>query len=280
MSLHLPRIDNMDDFERMRKFKVHFLLSFSRAGSTLLMAYMRAHSQIETGYEEHNPLFRLVGAMRWRGGYEMELKVPPNIMDKLVDEGTELFVKYFFYKLSMMTGKKMAVLKHPWLAPYILKVARIFHDGKIIVLLRHPYDTLASVVDFRKRDDTAKKMFPADWGDLIRLYKDHMQALLSAKDIVQEDRVKYMKFEDFIENPVPWLMEAYKFYGVRSDEKMVKRILEFGKKDRISLTGRVLAHSKIDQPEDKFVAQLNENQRQVVRNNLSGLCQELKYKEK
>lgn len=266
--------------KQIRQFRIHFLLSFSRSGSTLVMTYFRAHPHVETGYQEWNALYRLMNATYWDDSCTDIFKITKTTLHQITNEAGEIFTKYFFQELSRMTKKKVAVVKHPWLAPKILRIASTFPGSRIIVLLRHPYDIIGSTMHFRKLSETANAMFPKTLNGLIDMFIDHKNALLNAEKIMSKERLLYMKFEDFLKHPGAWLGQAFKFYGVPSNPRLVRHILRRGQHNKLPLTGHVIHHSTFHVPKDKFAEYLNKPQREVVRKRLAYMVEQLGYEDK
>ena len=100
--------------EEILKFPIHFILGFNRAGTTLLLSYMRAHDDIETGFEEPDHIYRLVAkTSRYENDYPKYIGVPKVTVNSLQDKATVLFAKYFYGELARKYHRKLAVVKHP-----------------------------------------------------------------------------------------------------------------------------------------------------------------------
>lgn len=262
----------------LKKLPLHFLLGFSRSGTSIVMSYLRGHPDVETGYEEPNALFRLLTALSWEGEYEEVLSVSKETIKKIEDDSIGLFTRFFYNSLCVETKKTTAILKHPWLNPYVRRLGEIFPKAKFVVLLRHPYDTLASTIDFRDTDRQAKMMFPEDLNALIDLYWRHIKSVMNAKTVLK-DRILYVKFEDFLQTPGVVLGEMFEFYNVESNQDLVETIMNDAEAENLPLTARVLLTSKLIKPYNKWEG-LNEEAKARIKNRLSPLLTKLGYDEK
>lgn len=243
---------------------IHFLLGFSRSGTSIIMTYLRAHPAIETGYEEPNHLFRLLTSINWSEAHEDELGISEEELERITERAINRFINVFYKELAKTTEKKVVVLKHPWLNVYIKNLIRIFPKAKVGILLRHPYDVIASCADFRDFDSMAEKMFPKDLDKLISLYLRHTKALLNVQRQA-EKRIALLKFEDFIAKPDWFLRSFFNFIGVAADADTVDFILKAGDKDSLAFTARVLETTQIFKPEKKFIRMSKEDQLKIRR---------------
>ena len=257
---------------------IHFLLGFSRSGTSILMSLLRGHPDIETGFEEPNALFRLMSAVKWSDEHEEELGVSSEYITKLHDDAIKVYTDYFYSGFCKETGRSAVVLKHPWLSIYIRRLGMIFPEAKFVVLVRHPYDTLASTIDFRDTDRQAEQMFPEDLNKLIDLYWKHVKTSLNAVSVLK-DRISYEKYEDLLATPGQVLGRMFKFYDLRHGNGIISSVLEKANSGELPLTARVLMTSKLIEPQDKW-SKLKEEDQARIRNRLGPLLQKLGYEEK
>jgi hypothetical protein len=162
------------------------------------------------------------------------------------------------------------VLKHPWLVPHIIKLKRIFPKSKIIIIWRHPYDVIASTLDFVKNDKIANSMFGTKLKDIIQLYKNHINILLNEKD---NNNVLNIRFEDFIQHTNLELEKCFDFLGVPVDDAEMYKIVNG---DKIIRTARVLDDVVINKPKRKFFT-LKTNQQKMIVKHLNNYAQKLGY---
>ena len=257
----------------MKPTEIHFLFGFSRSGTSIVMSYLRGHEQIETGYEEPNHLWRLMGHMSWFSGYQDNIGIGKAKIQSITDRSIKGFVESFYGGICEETGKPKVVLKHPWLIPYVDGLIRIFPDSKFIILLRHPYDVIASVLDFTKNDDMANEMFyGGELLPIIELYKNHMQKLLEEKE-KYTNKFLMIRFEDFVNKPGITLNKVFEFLGIPTTEKEMREILH-GK--RVVKTARVLEDLKIKKPKRKFLS-LSLDKQKIIVKNLNKITRELGY---
>jgi len=260
------------------RFPVHFLLGFSRSGTSLVMSYLRGHSQIETGYEEPNSLYRLLTAIRWSEEYEEELAVPIDVIKGIHDSAIGLHTTFYYKRLCDITKKKIAVLKHPWLNVYTRQLGEIFPQAHFIGLLRHPYDVIASTIDFRNSDRQAGLMFPEDLNKLMDLYWRHMRILWNARNVLK-GRLIFVKFEEFIGAPGKVLGTMFKHYGARVGNEEISEVLAKASSGSLELTARVLMTPKLITPKNKW-SKLSKDDQDRIRNYLSPALEKFGYEDK
>ena len=255
------------------KPEINFLLGFSRSGTSIVMSYLRAHSQIETGYEEPNHLWRLMGHLKYKEDYAKNLNVPGKYIQGITDKSIRIFVETFYAGLSSRTGKRRIVLKHPWLVPYINDIYRIFPDAKFIILWRHPYDVIASTMDFAKNDNVAKEMFGTKLSPIVSKYKRHVEFLFKFSKKHDYNKVLNVKFEDFIKTPKQTLAIMFDFLGAGTDSE---ELLDISNGKGVVKTARVLDNLKIITPKRKFFEMSSKHQGAIAKS-LSKYAHRLGY---
>jgi hypothetical protein len=262
----------------MNKFKIHFLLGVSRSGTSIVMSYLRAHPEIETGYEEPNHLYRLMMSLKYYRQYEEHLGIDLKVIEKLTYDSFRAFAEYFYSNLCEITGKKFAVLKHPWWAKYGFRLHQIFPEAKFIILLRHPYDVIASIVEFRKTSSIARKMFPSNVRDIAKLYNKHMRELQKLLKAFPEQTLA-VKFEDFLKTPRKFLQSIFTFLDCPLTKEQLDLLMEFGKAGQIPMTCKVLDQSNLFTPKKRYL-DFSEEEMKLIKKWVDGYLKVLHYEEK
>ena len=260
------------------KFPIHFMLSFSRTGSSFISTLLRGHRDIETGYEEPNHLYRLMQSMKWKGGYARHLKISRDKIDKITDESIVKFTELFYSNIAELTNRKIAVLKHPWLAPHSKRLYNMF-DGKFIYLQRHPYDIIASVVAFRRSNKTARAMFPAKLDEIIDLFILHTSHLESLEQNDNVNRVMIVKFEDILLHTRRTLKDIFTFLNVSCSKNIIQNIVGKAKMVDLKRNNRVIKTTKLIKPENRW-ENLSDKQQLKIRKKLAHIVSHQGYEEK
>jgi len=238
---------------------INFLLGFSRSGTSIFMSYLRSHPEIETGFEEPNHLWRIMTHKNWKKQYEKDFNINEKFLQRISDKATRKFVQSFYGDLCRKTGKSSVILKHPWLVPHVHNLERCFPTAKFIFIRRHPYDVIASVLDFADTDKIANSMFGEKLRPIIDLYVSHVAYLEEAKNRYPE-KILSVKFEGFIKTPERVLADCFKFCGLSTPN--MKQVLKKGP----VRTARVLDKTKLSKPHNKFSWLSLPVQKAIVRN--------------
>lgn len=254
---------------------INFLLGFSRSGTSILMSYLRGNKKIETGYEEPNHLWRLMSHLKWEEEYEDYLNVKPGMLQDITDKAIRNFTETFYNGLTDATGRSTVILKHPWLVPYVFDLDRIFPNAKFLFLWRHPYNVIASTLDFAKKDNIANKMFGVKLGRIIKLYKKHVDKLFEINKKYSTEKILNVRYEDFIKTPKQELKKIFDFFGVVSTKELNDIIAV---KSQVK-TARVLETLELVKPKEKFL-KLNKKQQALIISNLESYANRLGYDNK
>jgi hypothetical protein len=215
---------------------------------------MRANPRIETGYSEPNHLFQLVTkSSRFLGQYKELFQVEYN---ECFHPAIKAFVETHFDKLMDQTGRDVLVLKHPWLTPYIPEITqKIFPESKVILMHRHPYDTIASAMYMYRKNPKGQKVFKqlgkvTEVNDMCDLWIKFFGHLLKAEKVLG-DRAIMMRYEDLIHHPVPWLEKVYNHFGAPMERPEIVKIAEKGQNEGLQMLGGVMSYTKLEFPESK-----------------------------
>lgn len=275
----------MKDEIVIKPVPINWHFSFPRTGSTMFLSYMRANPKIETGFAEPNHLFRLIAqASRFLGEYKKLFNGA--VYNAIYRPAVRAFAYAHFGKLMEHTGKEIMVMKHPWLVPHILEVAtQIFPDSKVVLMHRHPYDTIASAWHLYNVNSNGNKVF-GHYGDvktiddMCELYIMFLGHLLDAKRFLK-GRALEKKYEDLIENPVEWLDEVYRHYGAPLPIADIEAIVERGQNEGLQMLGGGMKFTKLRYPvSNKWKKWLDGADRKKVKSKLKRFVGGLGYNDK
>lgn len=231
--------------------KINFHFSFPRTGSTMFLSYMRANPRIETGYAEPNHLFHLVTKVaRWKKQYADLFGADYNAC---FHPAVKAFIETHYGALMKKTKRDTLVLKHPWLAPYIPEITQgMFPESKVILMHRHPYDTIASAMFQYRNNPKGQKVYKqlgkvVGINDMCDLYIEWWGHLRKAQKALK-DRAIVMRYEDLITEPVPWLEKVYDHFGVPLTRPEIEEIVERGQNDGLQMLGGFMHKTKLQFP--------------------------------
>ena len=245
-----------------KNFSINFLLGMPRSGTSSVMSYLRGHPDIETGFEEPDHLYRLMKSQKWYEQYEQYLGVPAKHVNKITFDAYRVYTKHFYSQLCIVTGKKLVVLKHPLLSSYADYLRKIFPKGKFIILVRHPYDVVASISYFRTVNSAIKATFPAEINQIAKTYATYMGRLKTLTDMVP-DRVSMVKFEDFLESPEDFLGKIFEFLDCKLSDSEISKIIEQANDESLCRTSRVVTQTKLFNPEERHLKLSSEDKRAI-----------------
>ena len=119
------------------------------------------------------------------------------------------------------------ILKHPELTYYFYELSKHFHNFKFIVIVRDPRDVIASIIRVAGRHIKNKISSPQT--DLVDIKKhcEHYAAYYA--DVIKNlgnfyNRLMFVKYEDFMNEPNKQLLRISQFSGARYD---TNRAIEF-----------------------------------------------------
>lgn len=256
---------------------LNFLLSFSRSGSTLLMSHLGTHQDIETDVGEPNFLYRLISDPHiLYDNYERLYGMRRGEVTQNYNEGVRAMTKEYYNRLCNHTQRSVVVLKHPWLTEHAQRLAIIFPDSKIIYLIRHPYDVIASTYHFTQINKVAEKMFgKCDLDNIMSCYERAFASMSSPE--VRKLNPMIIKYEDYIKEQQKHLKKMFSFVGVDYSDDVVGFVQNMYSSNRGHGVGSYISDSRIFSPRDKWEEVLNENMRQRIRQRLGALRQSLGY---
>lgn len=265
---------------KIREIPINFIVGYVRTGSTLLMALLREHPDIETDVQEPNWLYRL---MNTEYRYDLQYKclgIEKHPSMDMYWDSVKVMTKYYADQLCQKTGKNIMVFKHPYLSYRINLLQKLFWKARYIHIIRHPYDCLASAYHFTQLHWEAESTLGKGMEEIIGNYIDWMMRLIHAESILGQKLLK-IKYEDLIERPKEMLAECLQFLEVMWTWDMVDKIIAKAQKNELTLVGGPLHSSVIGTPGDIFNTKLDEEQRNLLRGKKVGYFLEaFDYKEK
>jgi len=179
-----------------------FLLSPTRAGSTLLRCLLNAHPAVHAPHELHvghlrvgfdSPYARLSMDLLGLDGHELE----------------HLLWDRLFHRQLAGSGKRVLVDKTPDNVLVWERLARAWPKARFLFLVRHPANILASAVEGgrdRDRDELAGQVLT-----YLDCVQDAQQALPGLT----------VRYEDLVGDPVPVLRQVCRFLGVEWAPEML-----------------------------------------------------------
>ena len=184
------------------------------------------------------------------------------------------------------TGRKVVVLKHPWLVPYIRELTmKIFPKSKVVLIQRHPYDVIASAWAMYSKNPKGKKVFEKQAkvntiDDMCELFLSFLAHVLNASRYLGE-RALIVKYENLIEDPVTWFGKVYNHYGAPLSEKEIKKIVDRGVGEGLPMLGGQMSQPKLEIPKShKWENWLAGADKMKVRNKIKSFLPGLGYENK
>lgn len=246
----------------------------------MLMGLCREHSAIETDIVEPNHLYQLMVKTHYVPDRYEGIGVPAGIAERIFYKAIRHFTISYYKSLCERTQKSMAVLKHPYLSPHIFRLSRVFPNAKFIHLVRHPYDTMASTVDFVRKVEAAAKLLGTDLEGLLTKYEKFLLPIIETTPmLLNERRFMFAKFEDLLEDPVDVLQEVFQFLGRDPGIPAIEAIVQKANDNKLSLVGTALGSSIIRTPKRKFDEVFNRQQQDKVKARLKPFVKEFGYEE-
>jgi len=265
----------------MNNLPIHFILGFIRSGSTLLMSLCRTHPEIETDVQEPNHIYKLFHQVffDWQA-YKKILGISPSEVQNMHAEAVMNFTQTYYQRLCSRTKRTTVVIKQPWITFRINEIMATFPEAKVVLLSRHPYQALASTVDFTMNNWAAENMFEGKrkmW-KILEVYGEAMSAIIRCKhNPKNRDRILFLKFEDLLENPHEKLKEVFGWYQVDNSNKIVTEVLEKAQNNKAALLGTCLLQSKFMHPKDKFKTLLTGDERKKIETKAAPYIKEFGY---
>lgn len=257
--------------------QINFILSFVRSGSTILMGLCREHPDIETDVVEPNFLFQLLEKTYLPMHVYPSIGVPEEKISRILEKGIAACTREYYKGLCSWTGKKDVVIKHPYLTKHIYRLGGIFPEAKFLVLVRHPYDVIASTFDFAQNVESAAKIFGKNnLRKILDMYSNWMSGINTALG----DRKVIMKFEDLLDNPANFLEKTFNFFGKTLDLVSIHNIIKLANENRLSLVGSALGSSIIRRPPSKFETMFQEPGKNLIRSKMKPFIEAFGYEER
>lgn len=137
--------------------------------------------------------------------------------------------KTFLDYESKSNGKQIPCEQTPRYIFYLNEILEIFPDARVIVLARDPRDILLSQKNKWKQYKSVdgvmhiRELLRA-WANYHPLLLSQMwkQAMISASHFSDNDRVKWIHFEDLLSNSKQITEDICRFVGIPFDEKMLE----------------------------------------------------------
>jgi len=255
---------------------INFILGFVRSGSTMLMGLCREHPDIETDVVEPNFLYQLLEKTYLPAHMYPSIGISETAIAAIFNKAIASCTRTYYEGVCVRTGKQDVVIKHPYLTKHIYRLSGIFPEAKFLVLVRHPYDVIASTFDFAQKQESAAKIFGKDLSKIIQMYGNWMAGI----DRALGDRKVIMKFEDLLDDPVKFLDKTFKFFGKTLDLDAIHNIIKLANENRLSLVGSALGSSVIRRPGSKFETLFQEPGKNLIRMHMRPFVKAFGYEER
>jgi len=186
---------------------MHFLISSTRAGSTLFSRLLNSHTDLSCPFEFMIP--ELLPFFHWKNRqaraklkqimeyYKIDLQKNKSVIDK-------------YNKIEKIICEheksKIFIAKEPYYARILDNVIRKFPASKYIILIRHPLKVAQSISNAWGNDDGISR-WVQHYEKIIRLHEtiDHIQ----------------IKYEDLVTNPVKTLNDVCRYLDVEFENQMI-----------------------------------------------------------
>jgi len=208
--------------DQQRSVAGGFILCLPRSGSTLLRMLLDSHSQIASPPETHllPPLLELLRDEEtlhalWHLGFDR-----PAVAEALAQSARHLLDAYAASK-----GKAMWIEKTPRNHEYAEEIALGFPDAKLIVLQRHPFDVVQSMIarDYAGTNDAVRRTRrpgASDFETCCRYVEAGCRRLLEFS-ASHPDRVFVVGYEELSASPAAILRGLCQFLGVEYEPSML-----------------------------------------------------------
>lgn len=151
---------------------------------------------------------------------------------------------YLLKKISLANKGKRLVLKSPPNTARIGLLLSLFPDARFIFIHRNPFDVYASNQRFWK---VTRRIYALGGSggvdtnaDILDTYAGTMQRYLQEKDLVPPGHLMEMAYEDFVQNPLSCIRDAYTKLHLDDFRDCEKRMISFAARQK---SFKVLNHA-------------------------------------
>lgn len=152
--------------------------------------------------------------------------------DRLSGPRQKKLMNYYYSTLQRFSygwkKNKTVLVKNVMSSGRLKMIAEKMPDAKIIMILRHPYQTIASITSmFSKPWGVLAPELPRDseqyrvWGDInIRYY----QCMLEASRALTHEQLIIVRYEDLVRDPVATVHQIYEYFRMEKSPAFEKRL--------------------------------------------------------
>lgn len=203
--------------------RIVFVGGSPRSGTTLVQRLLGAHSQIYAGPEfDYMPA---LAALRDKMVASVENGRISPIADKdIVDDSFRVFVQTIFSAKVFAAGKTIFSEKTPSNLLHFRTLLDLFPDARFIMVVRHPYDIVASMKEVARKHRQMGKRPPAFCSDvqmsareINRYWHAGFQATLACPG-----RVHIVNYEDVVEAPSKMASDMCHFLELPEEPDMIR----------------------------------------------------------
>jgi hypothetical protein len=216
------------------ELKLVFIVGPPRSGTTLLQGILASHSEVSTlpethFFEELVPLFgknecnpniivddnssRIIRNAIRISGYELENKYMQDLCGVSLREAFNSILKIF-----IKSNSKIVLEKTPGHARFIPEIRRFFPEAKIIGIIRHPVESVASMRNLRPvnfRDERVKYI------STLKILANYWA--LNCRGIIDnlDQNTMLVRYEDLIDTPKEMIYKLCSFIGINFEADML-----------------------------------------------------------
>ncbi|WP_430450403.1 sulfotransferase family protein [Rhodophyticola sp.] len=203
--------------------KLVFVGGSPRSGTTLVQRLLGAHSQVYAGPEfDYMPA---LAALRDKMVTSVENGCISAIADKnIVDDLFRVFVQTIFSAKAFSAGKSVFSEKTPSNLLHFRTLLDLFPDARFMMVVRHPYDIVASMKEVARKHRQMGKRPPAFCSDVQmsarevdRYWHAGFEAALACPG-----RVHIVNYEDVVEAPGKAALDMCRFLELPEEPDMIR----------------------------------------------------------
>lgn len=142
-----------------------------------------------------------------------------NCSKRIITEWKQTYV-HFIKKLTLYHKGKQLLLKNPSNTARIKLILDIFPNAKFVHIYRNPYDVFNSMLKFMRivlpRYCVQSPPFINQMKEyILSIYKSLYTSYFNQKNLLSNDRLIEIRYEDFINNPRQNIERIYDYFSIR-----------------------------------------------------------------
>ncbi len=135
-------------------------------------------------------------------------------------------------KVTFSRGGKQLVLKNPPNAFKIKYLIKMYPNAKFIFTYRNPYTLYTSMYKFwlKTCEIFGLQDFKEDYDKIrdgyVRLFIESLEKLKETKHLIPPENYIEIKYEDFVDNPIPFMKEIYEKFNLEGYNEVEPKFIE------------------------------------------------------